>query len=53
MLEHLKLEGGAVRPDMVSVRAGEGFDRVASLMQDLAVGLGEALLGRQFATAAE
>ena len=32
---------------------GRGFDRVAFLMQDLATGLGEALLGRQFATAAE
>lgn len=29
MLEHLKLEGGAVRPELADVRAGEVFDRVA------------------------
>lgn len=28
MLEHLKLEGGAVRPDIVDLEAGEVFDRV-------------------------
>jgi hypothetical protein len=33
--------------------AGPGFDRVAGLIDTLAVRLGEALLGRQFATAAE
>jgi N-formylglutamate amidohydrolase len=32
---------------------GPGFDRAASLIDALAVQLGEALLGRQFATAAE
>ena len=32
---------------------GPGFDRAASLIDALAVRLGEALLGRQFATAAE
>ena len=32
---------------------GEGFDRAASLIEALAVGLGEALLGQRFATAAE
>jgi len=32
---------------------GSGFDRVAALIERLAVELGEALLGRQFATAAE
>jgi N-formylglutamate amidohydrolase len=32
---------------------GGGFDRVAALIEALAVDLGEALLGRQFATAAE
>jgi N-formylglutamate amidohydrolase len=32
---------------------GPGFDRAASLIEALAVGLGEALIGRQFATAAE
>jgi len=32
---------------------GSGFDRVASLIEVLAVELGEQLLGRQFATAAE
>jgi N-formylglutamate amidohydrolase len=32
---------------------GDGFDTVARLLLGLAVGLGEALLGRQFATAAE
>ena len=31
----------------------EGFDRAASLIEALAVGLGEALLGQRFATAAE
>ena len=32
---------------------GPGFDRSASLIEALAVGLGECMLGRQFATAAE
>ena len=32
---------------------GAGFDRVAALIEGLAVELGEALLGRRFATAAE
>jgi N-formylglutamate amidohydrolase len=32
---------------------GPGFDKAASLMEALAVGLGEALLGSRFATAAE
>jgi N-formylglutamate amidohydrolase len=32
---------------------GGGFDRVAAFIEALAVELGEALLGRQFATAAE
>jgi N-formylglutamate amidohydrolase len=32
---------------------GPGFDRVASLIEALAVDLGNALLGREFATAAE
>jgi N-formylglutamate amidohydrolase len=32
---------------------GPGFDKAASLIDALAVGLGEELLGRQFATAAE
>lgn len=32
---------------------GEGFDRAAALIEGLAVGLGEALLGRPYATAAE
>jgi N-formylglutamate amidohydrolase len=32
---------------------GPGFDRVAALIETLAVELGEALLGRQYATAAE
>ena len=32
---------------------GPGFDRVAAFIETLAVELGEALLGRQFATAAE
>ena len=34
-------------------KPGAEFDRVASLMESLAVELGEALIGRQFATAAE
>jgi len=33
--------------------AGPGFDRAASLIEALAVELGEALIGRQYATAAE
>jgi N-formylglutamate amidohydrolase len=32
---------------------GPGFDRAASLIEALALGLGEAMLGRHFATAAE
>ena len=32
---------------------GPGFDQVAALVEELAAGLGEALLGRQYATAAE
>lgn len=32
---------------------GKGFDRVAALIEELAVGLGQALLGQPFATAAE
>ena len=32
---------------------GDGFDRVAAFIDALAVGLGEALLGQRFATAAE
>jgi len=32
---------------------GPGFDKAAGLIEALALGLGEALLGRQFATAAE
>jgi N-formylglutamate amidohydrolase len=35
------------------IAPGPGFDRTASLIDALAVGLGEALLGQQFATAAE
>jgi N-formylglutamate amidohydrolase len=34
-------------------KPGGGFDRVAALIEALAVELGEALIGRQFATAAE
>lgn len=34
-------------------KPGRGFDRVAALIERLAVELGEALIGRQFATAAE
>ena len=34
-------------------QAGPGFDRTASLIDALVVGLGESLIGRQFATAAE
>lgn len=40
------LDGGLRAP-------GAGFDRVAALIESLAVELGEALLGRRFATAAE
>jgi len=34
-------------------KPGRGFDRVAALIETLAVELGQALIGRQFATAAE
>jgi N-formylglutamate amidohydrolase len=34
-------------------KPGPGFDQVAGLLEALAVELGEALIGRQFATAAE
>ena len=34
-------------------KPGRGFDRVASLIETLAVELGQSLIGRQFATAAE
>ena len=34
-------------------KPGAGFDRVAALIETLAVELGEALIGRQYATAAE
>jgi N-formylglutamate amidohydrolase len=39
--------------DKTLTRAGTGFDQVARLIEALAVELGEDLLGRQFATAAE
>ncbi len=39
--------------DLPHAVAGPGFDRVAALLDTLVVRLGEALLGRQFATAAE
>jgi N-formylglutamate amidohydrolase len=34
-------------------KPGRGFDRIAGLIETLAVELGQALIGRQFATAAE
>jgi N-formylglutamate amidohydrolase len=34
-------------------KPGRGFDRVAGLIETLAVELGQALIGRQYATAAE
>jgi N-formylglutamate amidohydrolase len=34
-------------------KPGKGFDRVATLLETLAVELGQELLGRQYATAAE
>jgi N-formylglutamate amidohydrolase len=34
-------------------KPGPGFDRVAALIEAAAVELGQALIGRQFATAAE
>jgi N-formylglutamate amidohydrolase len=34
-------------------KPGSGFDRVAALIETLAVDLGQALIGRQYATAAE
>ena len=39
--------------DLPHAVAGPGFDRVAAFLDTLVVRLGEALLGRQFATAAE
>ena len=48
---------GRSRPPLLSRRrpaaAGPGFDRVAALFETLAAGLGDLLLGREFATAAE
>jgi signal transduction histidine kinase len=46
MLEHLKLEGGAVQPDMATVQAGEVFDRVL-----LTQGPAAAAAGLQISTA--
>ena len=39
--------------DQRLARPGPGFDRVAALFEMLAVELGEALIGRRYATAAE
>ena len=39
--------------DAKLTKPGTGFDRVAGLLEALAVELGEALIGRQYATAAE
>jgi len=39
--------------DAKLAKPGSGFDRVAGLIEGLAVELGEALIGRQYATAAE
>jgi N-formylglutamate amidohydrolase len=39
--------------DAKLAKPGLGFDRVAGLIETLAVELGEALVGRQYATAAE
>jgi N-formylglutamate amidohydrolase len=39
--------------DQRLVKPGPGFDRVAGLVETLAVDLGQALIGRQYATAAE
>ncbi len=39
--------------DSKLAKPGPGFDRVAGLLEALAVELGEALIGRQYATAAE
>jgi len=39
--------------DAKLAKPGTGFDRVAGLLEALAVELGEALIGRQYATAAE
>ena len=39
--------------DQKLIKPGQGFDRVAALIEALAVELGEALIGRQYATAAE
>ena len=39
--------------DQRLVKPGPGFDRVAGLVETLAVELGQALIGRQYATAAE
>ncbi|MFL6766050.1 MAG: N-formylglutamate amidohydrolase [Sphingomicrobium sp.] len=39
--------------DQRLVKPGPGFDRVAGLVETLAVDLGHALIGRQYATAAE
>ena len=39
--------------DAKLAKPGPSFDRIAALIETLAVELGEALIGRQFATAAE
>lgn len=39
--------------DAKLAKPGPGFDRVAGLLETLAIELGEALIGRQYATAAE
>ena len=39
--------------DAKLAKPGPGFDRIAALLEALAVELGEALIGRQYATAAE
>ncbi|HEY0648697.1 HAMP domain-containing sensor histidine kinase [Phenylobacterium sp.] len=55
MLEHLKLEGGAVRPDMTALAAGEVFDRVLLTQGPAAAAAGVRIstVGRRIALRAD
>lgn len=48
----LEIDRGCYLDDKL-VKPGRGFDRAAALIEALAVELGQALIGRQYATAAE
>jgi N-formylglutamate amidohydrolase len=48
----LEIDRGCYLDDKLA-KPGRGFDRAAALIEALAVELGQALIGRQYATAAE